>query len=356
MRYITTRNPFPFLISMLLFALFLVGCTSQPSQVNKEVDDGIKLTSDEEKPYIGFVLDTLQDERWYRDKELFEEKVKELGGNVKTLAANGSDQIQISLVELLIEEGVDILVIVPTNAETTSEIVKMAHEKDVKVISYDRLIRNADVDHYISFDNEKVGELQATGIIEEISEGNFAYIGGAETDNNAILLRQGSMNILQPLIDEGKINLVFDRYTEDWNPIIAKENMQDVLRNGEKVDAVIAANDGTAGGAIEALSDQGLAGSVPISGQDAELSAIKRIVDGTQSMTVYKPIHLLAEQAAEIAIKYANGESISTETNIDNGKINVPATLLEPIIVTKDNIDETIIKDGYLTSEEIYGQ
>ncbi|WP_106495759.1 sugar ABC transporter substrate-binding protein [Lentibacillus sp. Marseille-P4043] len=344
-------------IAAILMSLIMVGCSSQSSQTSSQASNTIKLTTDEEKPYIGFVLDTLQDERWYNDKELFEEKVKDLGGNVKTLAANSSDEIQISQAELLIEEGVDVLVVVPANADTASKIVEMAHNKDVKVISYDRLIRNADVDHYISFDNEKIGEMQANGVLNDISEGDFAYIGGAKTDNNATLLRQGAMSVLKPLIDEGKINLVYDNFTDDWDPAVAKKNMQDTLQaNGDEIDAVIAANDGTAGGVIQALETKNLAGNVPVSGQDAELSAIKRIIDGKQTMTVYKSINLLAENAAEIAVKFANDESISTNKTIDNGKIDVPATLLEPISVTKDNIKETIIKDGYLTSEEIYGQ
>jgi|SRR5699024_5523405 len=344
------------MVVIILITLTMVGCTNQSSQTENQVNkDSTKLTSEEEKPYIGFVLDTLKDERWYQDKELFEEKVMDLGGNVKTLAANGSDEIQISQAELLIAEGVDVLVVVPTNADTTSTIVEKAHEAEVEVISYDRLIRNANVDHYISFDNEKVGELQARAIIDHTSEGDFAYIGGAETDNNAILLRNGTMRVLQPLIDKGEINLIYDSYTEEWDPNVAEQNMQDVLNdNGGEINAVIAANDGTAGGVINALSVENLTGDVPVSGQDAELSAIKRIVDGTQLMTVYKPINQLAENAANIAIQFANNESFSTDKTINNGKIEVPATLLEPISVTKNNIGETIIKDGYLTKEEIY--
>ncbi|MEN2769061.1 sugar ABC transporter substrate-binding protein [Ornithinibacillus xuwenensis] len=345
------------LILAILITAFIVGCSSESSKTDNQANDTTKLIANEEKPYIGFVLDTLKDERWYKDKELFEGKVTELGGHVKTLAANGSDDIQITQAELLIEEGVDVLVVVPTNADTASSIVEIAHENGVKVISYDRLILNADVDHYISFDNEKVGEMQASAIIAQRTEGNFAYIGGAETDNNAVLLRQGTMRILQPLIDEGKINLVYDNYTDGWNPDVAEENMKAALQdNGNQIDAVIAANDGTAGGVINALATKNLDGDVPVSGQDAELNAIKRIIDGTQTMTVYKSINLLAENAAEIAIQFANEESIATDQTIPNGKIDVPATLLEPIAVTKDNIEETIIKDGYLTTEEIYGK
>ncbi|QHS23687.1 sugar ABC transporter substrate-binding protein [Virgibacillus sp. MSP4-1] len=352
------NNGVKLILIFTLAAMVMIGCSDQSSSKQSDDNsDNIKLTTDTEKPYVGFLLDTLQDERWYKDKQIFEEQVTELGGNVKTLAANGNDQIQITQAELLIEEGVDVLVVVPKNADTSATIVEMAHDAGVKVISYDRLIKNADLDYYISFDNEKVGELQASQVIKHTDEGNFAYIGGAETDNNAKLLRQGAMSVLQPLMDEGKVNLIYDNYTKNWDPTIAESKMQKVLeQNNSNVDAVVAANDGTAGGAINALSNHGLAGDIPVSGQDAELSALQRIVAGTQTVTIYKPIQLLAKNAAEMAIQVANNESIKTENTINNGAKDVPTSLLEPIAVTEDNIDETIIADGYYTTEEIYGQ
>lgn len=343
--------------SMILITilLFLVGCSNSESVSTS--NETIKLTTDEEKVYIGFVLDTLEQERWYKDKELFEEKVQELGGNVKTLAANGNADIQLKQAELLVQEGVDVLVVVPYNAEASAAIVEMAHKSNTKVISYDRLIKNAEVDYYISFDNEKVGELQATEITKHVSEGNFAYIGGAETDNNAILFRNGAMKVLQPLIDKGNITLVYDKYTDEWDPSIAEKNMKEALQQTEgNINAVISANDGNASGVIHALTTENMAGTVPVSGQDAELSAIRRIIQGTQTMTVYKPINLLAINAAETAVKVANNEAIQTNSKVGNGSIEVPSILLNPIAVTKENIDDTIIKDGYLTVEEVYGE
>ncbi len=161
---------------------------------------------------------------------MFEEQVKQIGGQVKTLAANGIPEVQKKQAELLIEEGVDVLVVVPTDAEAAAEIVDIAHKADVKVISYDRLIKNADLDYYISFDNEKVGELQATEILKKVKTGNFAYIGGAEADNNAHLLRQGTMKVLQPLIDKGDIQLVYDQYTDQWDGAIAEQNMKSAIK------------------------------------------------------------------------------------------------------------------------------
>lgn len=345
-----------FALLVLVVTVFASACSNTSTEVVAK-QDKIKLTEDEKIPYIGFVLDTLSDERWYKDKALFEEQVKSLGGKVKTLAANGLNDVQYKQAQLLIDEGVDVLVVVPQNAEEASKIVELAHEHNVKVISYDRLITKADVDYYISFDNEKVGELQAQEIVKDVSKGNFAYIGGAETDNNAILFRKGAMSVLQPLIDKGDIKLVYDKYTDDWNPDIAQSNMQEALKSSNNnINAIVAANDGTAGGVISALSSAGLAGKVAVSGQDAELNGVKRIVAGTQTMTVYKSINLIAKQAAEMAVKVAKGEEIETSTTVDNNQINVPSILLEPIPVTKENIEDTIIKDGYLTKEEIYNK
>jgi D-xylose ABC transporter substrate-binding protein len=347
------KNYLAIILSILLVML-AAGCNGGSSNDEAHAKD-MKLISDEDKPYVGFLIDTLKDERWYKDKNLFEDQIKKLGGQVKTLAANGLDNVQIKQAELLIEEGVDVLVVVPHDAEISSKIVEIAHKSGVKVISYDRLIKNAEVDYYISFDNVKVGELQATEILKRTSSGNFVYIGGAESDNNAILFRQGAMKVLQPLIDNGQVKLVYDQYTDDWKPENAKGNMKTALNeNGNQVNAVIAANDGTAGGVIESLASVGLAGSIPVSGQDAELAGIRRIVQGVQTMTIYKPINLLAVKSAEMAIKAANGETIKTEHAINNGKFDIPSILLNPIAVTKDNIADTVIKDGYLTESEVY--
>ncbi len=356
-RYFNVKVNSRFQKVMILFLIVFfvgVGC-SNPSTINQASHTNTKLITDVNQIYIGFVLDTLQEERWYKDKALFEAEVEKLGGQVKTLAANGLDEVQIKQAELLIEEGVDVLVVVPHDAEASAAIVEMAHKANVKVISYDRLIRNAEVDYYISFDNEKVGELQATEILNDTSEGNFVYIGGAETDNNAVLFRQGAMKVLKPLIDNEEINLVYDRYTDGWNPAVAEQNMVEALKQtGNKVDAVIAANDGTAGGVIKSIATAGLAGKIPVSGQDAELEGIRRVVNGTQTMTVYKPIPLLATQAAEMAVKVAKGEEIITDKKVGNGKVDVPSILLTPISVTKENVRETVIKDGYLSEKDVF--
>jgi D-xylose transport system substrate-binding protein len=307
------------------------------------------------KIVIGFSMATLQEERWQKDRDFFVAAAEKLGAEVNVQAANNDDAKQTQQAESLISQGVDVLVIVPNNAEATAAIVEKAHAAGIKVIAYDRLIKNSDLDLYVSFDNERVGEMQATAITKLVPKGKYVYIGGADTDNNAHLFKKGAFNILQPLIDAGDIEVVYDQFTKEWNPANALANMENALTaNSNKIDAVVAANDGTAGGVIQALASQGLDGKVPVSGQDAELAAAQRIVEGTQTMTVYKPIKALAEKVAEISVQIANGEEIKTDKVINNGKIDVPSILLDPVAVDKANIDTTLIADGFHTKEDVY--
>lgn len=310
---------------------------------------------DGKKIKVGFTMDTLVEERWLRDRELFRDAVRSLGADVEILAANGDDVLQIAHAESLISQGVDVLVVVPHNAEAAATIVKKAHMAGIKVMAYDRLVKNADIDMYVSFDNEQVGELQAEAITQLVPKGRYVYIGGAITDNNAHLFKKGVFNVLQPYINRGDITVVFDQWTKDWTPANAKENMRAALKaNKNQIDAVICANDATAGGVIEALAEQGLAGEIPVSGQDAELAGAQRIVEGTQSMTVYKPLKSLTQKAAEIAIQMAKGETVAINRKVNNGKIEVPSVLLPPIAVDRINMDETIIADGFHSKEDVY--
>ena len=310
--------------------------------------------SDESIITIGFSLGTRREERWLRDLKLFTNSVKELGGVVNVKFANNNSNLQETQTENLIMQGVDVLVIVPHDGKKAASIVDMAHEEGIKVIAYDRLIKNCDLDFYISFDNVKVGELQARGILSIVDKGDFAYIGGSPKDNNAFLVKKGSFNMIQPRIDKGDINLVLDKFSEDWRPDKAFENLKAYLDRKKQIDAVICANDGTAFGAIQALQLYGLAGKVPVSGQDAELPACQRIVQGLQTVTVYKPIRLLAQKAAQIAVFMAQKKDIEANNTVDNGAVKVPSYLIEPLAVTKDNMDDTIIKDGFHSREDVY--
>lgn len=336
------------IITIFLFSLF--GCnnneTEESSSKNESTDSKIK---------IGLSMATLQEERWQKDRDLFVSKANELGAEVSVQSANGDETLQNSQVENLITQGVDILVIIPQNGETAAAMVESAHNAGIKVIAYDRLIKNCDLDYYISFDNVKVGEIQAEAIVKKYPKGNYVMIGGAPTDNNAKLVREGQMNIIQPYIDKGDVKIVADQWADGWNPENALKHVENALTaNNNDVAAVVTSNDGCAGGAIQALAEQKLAGKVGVPGQDADLAACQRIVEGTQTVTVYKPIKAIATEAAQMAVSVAKGEGVSADMKTNNGKIDVPSKLLVPLAVDETNIVEVIIKDNWHKLEDVY--
>lgn len=313
------------------------------------------LVSGAKQVVIGLSMDTLKEERWQKDRDMFSAAIQKAGGKVLVQAANSDDALQISQAENLLSQGVDVLVVIPHDAGACAKIVESAHKSKVPVIAYDRLIKNCDLDLYISFDNEYVGTLQAQGVTRLVPKGTYVYIGGSPTDNNAFMLRNGSMKVLEPLIKKGDIKLAYDQFTTDWKPEVAQANMENALTKlNNKVDAVVAANDGTASGVIRALAEQKLAGKVPVSGQDAEMAACQRIVEGTQTMTVYKPIKIIAQASAQAALDLANGKKVKANKKLNNGKIDVPYLALQPIEVNKKNMYEVVVKDGFQKLEDVY--
>ncbi len=303
---------------------------------------------------IGMAIDDLRLERWQKDRDIFVKKAQSLGASVYVQSANGNEETQMSQIENMINRGVDVLVIIPYNGKVLSNVITEAKQENIKDIAYDRMINNADIDFYISFDNEKVGELQAKSLVEKVPSGNYFMMGGSPVDNNARLFRAGQMNVLKPYIDSGKIKIVGDQWVDAWLPENALKIMENALTaNRNNINAVVASNDATAGGAIQALQAQGLAGKVAISGQDADLAGIKRIITGTQTMTVYKPITALATTAADIAVELGNGKTPQSNATLNNGLKDVPSRLLTPIPVDKSNIDSTVIKDGFHKKSEL---
>lgn len=342
------------LLAALLCAVFTSACVQSPQNQNVVANNSPAKTG---KVRIGFLLDTLQQERWQKDRDIFIAKAEALGAEVLLQTADNSDERQLKQAESLLTQGVDLLVLVPHNAEVAGAIVEKAKKEKVPVISYDRLVRNSEPDLYISFDNEKVGEMQAKYLTEKAPSGNYVLIGGAPTDNNALLLRKGQMKVLQPYIDKGAIKIVADQWARDWLADEALKHVENALtQNNNNITAIVTSNDGTAGGAIQPLNRLGLTGKVLVSGQDAELAATQRIVQGTQTMTVYKPVNQLATRAAEVAVAMAKGEKPQTDARINNGRIDVPSILIEPISVDKNNLDETVIKDGFQKREAVYGK
>lgn len=303
---------------------------------------------------IGFSMDTLKEERWQRDKALVEQRCKEVGAQCEVLVADGSDSAQINQAQSFLTKGVDVLIVAPHNGQIAASIVEAAHKQGVPVISYDRLIRNADVDLYVSHQVVKIGQMQAQYALDHAPKGNYVLIGGSQTDNNALLLIEGQMSVLQPAIDKGQIKIVAKQFAREWLASEALRIMEDALtKNNNDIQAVIASNDGTAGGAVSALPPQ-LVGKVLVTGQDASLDAVQHIVEGKQTMTIYKPIQPLAFAAVDAAVKLARGEKVDAKDKVNNGKLDVPSLLFEPMVLDKNNVTQTVIKDGYHRMEDVY--
>ncbi len=259
-------------------------------------------------------------------------------------------------IEALISRGVRALVIVAHDSKTMARAVDIAHKSKIPVIAYDRMIRDADVDVYVSFDNLKVGEQQAQYLVEHLPshKGKIVRIHGAPTDDNAKILKQGQDMILKPYLEKGDIQVIHEDWAEEWKPENGKKIVNAAItKYGRNFDAVLTANDGTAGGAIQALTEEGIAGKVIVTGQDAELPALQRIMAGTQTMTIYKPIKQLAAIAAQTAVKLAKRDVVIAKTSVNNGKLDVPAILSPTIAVDKSNMAATVIEDGFHTKEEI---
>jgi D-xylose transport system substrate-binding protein len=300
-------------------------------------------------------MDTLKEERWQRDKQLVEQRAREVGAEIQVEVANGDDARQISQADTLLTRGVDVLIVAPHNGQVASSIVEKAHRQGVPVISYDRLILNADVDLYVSHQVKKIGQMQADYAVRNQPKGNYVLIFGSQTDNNALLLKDGQMEIIRPAVERGDVKIVAEQHAREWQASEAQRIMEDALtKTGNNVQAVVASNDGTAGGAISALEAKGLGGKVLVTGQDAQLDACQRIARGAQTMTIYKPIKPLADSAVDAAVKLARGEQPAAPDRINNGKIDVPSILQEPIAVDKNNLASTVVRDGYHPLEAVY--
>jgi D-xylose transport system substrate-binding protein len=296
-----------------------------------------------------------------QDRPLFEAKVKALCGGCEVIYSNADQDAskQQSQAEAALTNGAKVMVLDPVDSASAGAMVAKAKAKGVPVISYDRLITgSADVDYYISFDNEKVGQLQGTALVDKLKKdgksGSIVMINGAPTDNNAKLFKKGAHSVIDP--SGFKVAKEYD--TPDWSPDKAQTEMEQAITAVGKDGfvGVYAANDGTGGGAIAAMKGQGIKPSTrPVTGQDAELAAVQRILTGEQYMTVYKAIKPEAEGAAQLAVDLANGKTAAAAATakVNNGSKDVPSVLLEPVAVTKDNVKDTIVKDDFLKPADI---
>jgi len=303
---------------------------------------------------IGFSFESMHGERWQSDLEDFTMRAKQLGADVVSSDANGDDDLQLQQVKDMIKSGVKAVVIFPHDAAKASRMVVASKAANVKVISYDRLILNSDVDLYVSFDRVAIGRMQAEYLVNHAPRGNYVLIAGSPSDEGAKVLHDEQMRILKPYTERGVIKVIADEYNKDWLPSEAYLHMLAAIDSAHgDITAVLASNDGMAGGAIQAIREHKLAGKVLVTGQDADLLNIIDIIQGMQAMTVYKPIKLEATKAAEEAVRLAKGEKPDADGTIRNGKTRVPTIMLKPVLVTKENIKTTVVKDGFQTLKDI---
>ena len=303
---------------------------------------------------IGFSIEATKGERWQTDLDEFTLRAQQLGAQTITRSANGDDNLQFEQVKALLDTGIDALVLLPHDFEKASRIVDAAHARHVPVISYDRLIHNPHLDLYVGFDLYQVGVLQAQCLTEHAPKGTYILLGGSPLDPNSKVVRAGQMSVLQPLIDRGDIKILKDIWIPEWSPTQAYMLVTKALHDLKTPPtAILASNDGTAGGAIQALEDEHLSGKVLVTGQDADLAAVARLYDGTQLMTIYKPIVAEARTAAEAAVTLARHENIETAATVPNGAGTTKAILLTPISVTRENAKATVLKDGFQKIESV---
>ncbi len=331
----------------LCLPLFLTACAG----IEQKADTAQQ--EEEEKIQIGISFDSFVIERWQRDRDVFVSTAKELGAEVNVQNANGDLTEQKKQIDYFIEKGMDVIVIICVDSDGLSGYVNKAKEKGIKVIAYDRLIKDCDIDLYISFDNAKVGELMADALVDNgIAEGSVLMLGGSPTDNNVSLVEGKFRRTMQ----DNKVAILDSFHADGWLAELAAEYVYDHRDLVFKADAIMCGNDDIASRVVPALAEKQLAGKVMVVGQDADLEACQRIVEGTQLMTVYKPVERLAQRAAECAVALARDGEIKDEdvTMLDNGSFLVPYVGLEPISVTKENINDVIINSGFHLKEDVY--
>ncbi len=306
---------------------------------------------------VGVSWSNFQEERWKTDEAAIKSKLEELGAKYISADAQSSASKQLSDVESLIAQGANALIILAQDSDAIGPAVEKAVAEGIPVVGYDRLIENPDA-FYITFDNKEVGRIQAREVYKVQPEGNYVFIKGSSADPNADFLFSGQMEVLKDALDSGKIKNVGEAYTDGWKPENAQRNMEQILtKNDNKVDAVVASNDGTAGGVVAALSAQGMAGSVPVSGQDGDHAALNRVALGTQTVSVWKDARELGKNAAEVAVELAKGTAMSDVKGVvqfSGGPkgVTMNSLFLAPVPITKDNLN-VVIDAGWVSKETV---
>ena len=334
-------------ILALIMCLSLGLCAGCKAPEKNEVTP----TTEAAGPVIGLSFDSFVIERWTRDRDVFVSAANELGAEVNVQSAGGDVDVQISHIKHFIDIGVDAIVIITADAVRLADILNEAKNKGIPVICYDRLVMNCNADLYISFNNETVGKEMANAICSKVPDGGtIVEIMGPESDNNVPQVMAGFDSVCQE--HNMKISLKYN--CENWRPELAYEFVNAHFDEISKADAIMCGNDALAGEAIHALAERGYAGKIFVTGQDGDLEACQRLVEGTQLVTVYKPVDVLARKAARYAVQLANGENIDATETFFDGSQQIPYVAIEPSGVTVDNLDKIIIDSGFHLRDDVY--
>lgn len=302
---------------------------------------------------VGVSWSNFQEERWKTDEAAIKAELAKRGATYVSADAGGSPEKQLADVDGLIAKGAKALIVLAMDKDAIVPALAKAKQRSIPVIAYDRLIEQPGV-YYITFDNKEVGRMQARGVFSVKPRGNYVMIKGSPTDPNADFLREGQQEVLDAAIKSGAIKVVGEEYTEGWKPEVAQKNMEQILtRNGNKVDAVVASNDGTAGGVVAALSARGISG-VPVSGQDGDQAALNRVALGTQTVSVWKDARDLGREAADAAVDLAGGKPVPGTVKWSGGehKVALDSKFLKPVPITRANLD-TVVKAGWISKENL---
>lgn len=327
----------------MLLAGTLCGCRSGVVPIpdtKQDEDDTLE---------IGMCFDSFVIERWEKDRDVFVSTASSLGATVNVQNANGNIEKQIEQIEYLIDKKVDCLVIVPIDGDSLKDAIADARKADIPVVCYDRLIANVNTDLYISFDNQKVGQILGDAVAEQGAK-NVIMICGPLTDYNVPMVNEGFIEVM----DKNGIEILDTYNCDGWKAEYGSAYIYDHMDLVKQADAIMCGNDDVASSVIKALAVGQLAGQIPVVGQDADLPACQNIVQDLQLMTVYKPVGKLAEQAAKLTVELAKGNGINVTSTINDGTYDIPYVAVEPVAVTKENMDEVIIDGGFHTREDVY--
>ncbi len=339
------------IILVLAVTFIFMGCSKKTENIE---------TQENKKIQIGVSFDSLVIERWIRDRDTFTKYAKQMGAEVNVQNANGDPKTQIKQIKYFISQKVDVIIVIPINCYSLADVIKEAKKEGIKIVAYDRPIKDGNADLYISFNNRQVGELMGQTFLDAIPEGGkIVEISGSDTDDNVKLVEKG----FEEKIKEGNFQVVYKAYCKNWEADLASAYMEEALEQNEDIVGVKCGNDDIAARVCQVLAEHRMAGEVVVVGQDADLAACQRIVEGTQNMTVFKQCEKLAEYAAKFAVRLAKGEDITDDSagdgeyvkeTISDGSNEVPYYKLETTAVTKENMDEVIIKSGFHDASDVY--